>query len=97
MNRLQPDSTFELNSSIRQGVRMKRDAVVIFQCFSPDSVQVSEMIDGEYIRHQKVQRHRNVVTEMETKYIFFADEANIAMKQVKRGHSCVFNVYFREP
>jgi hypothetical protein len=55
------------------------------------------MIDGEYIRHQKVQRHRNVVAEMETKYIFFADEAYIAMKQVKRGHSCVFDVYFREP
>jgi hypothetical protein len=76
---------------------MKRDAVVIFQCFSPDSVQVNEMIDGEYIRHQMVQRHRDVVTEMETKYIFFANEADIAMKQVKRGHSCMFDVYFREP
>jgi hypothetical protein len=76
---------------------MKRDAVVIFECSSPDSVQVSEMIDGEYIHHQKVQRYRDVVTEMETKYIFFADEADFAMKQVKRGHSCMFDVYFREP
>jgi hypothetical protein len=74
-----------------------RDAVVRFKCSSPDIVQVSEEIDGENIHHQEVQRHSNVVRELEEKYIFFADQAEIARKKVKLGQSCVFNVYFREP
>jgi hypothetical protein len=37
------------------------------------------------------------VTELETRYIFFAKQADIARRQVKRGHSCIFNVYFRQP
>jgi hypothetical protein len=52
---------------------------------------------GGSIHHQKVQRNPDVVTAMEEKYIFFAREADIARKEVMRGHSCVFNVYFREP
>jgi hypothetical protein len=74
-----------------------RDAVITFQCFPPDSVQVSETIDGLNIHHQQVQRHPDVVTEIENRYIFFAEQADVARKQIMRGRSCVFNVYFREP
>jgi 3-hydroxyacyl-CoA dehydrogenase len=74
-----------------------RDAVLTFQCFSPDLVQVIEMIDGRKTHHQEVQRHHNVVTEMKKKYMFFGDQANTAKKQIMRSRSCVFNVYFREP
>jgi hypothetical protein len=34
---------------------------------------------------------------METKYMFFADEADTARKLVSSGRSCFYNVYFREP
>ena len=74
-----------------------RDAVITFQCIPPDSVQVSETIDGENIHHQQVQRDHDVVTQMERKYMFFAKQADIARKQIMRGRTCVFNVYFREP
>ena len=74
-----------------------RDAVIRFQCVSPDLVQVSEMIDGESLHHREVQQDPNVVTEMEERYMFFAKQADAAREQVKLGHSCVFNVYFREP
>jgi hypothetical protein len=37
------------------------------------------------------------VTEIEERYIFFAKQADIAREQVSLGHSCAFNVYFREP
>jgi hypothetical protein len=37
------------------------------------------------------------VTELEDKYIFFAKQADIARRELRIGHSCVFNVYFREP
>lgn len=55
-----------------------RDAVISFQCSSPGFVQVSEMIDGESIHHQEVQRHPDVVTEMEERYMFFAKQADAA-------------------
>jgi hypothetical protein len=74
-----------------------RDAVVSFQCSPPDYVQVSEMIGGESIHHQEVQRRPNVVTEMEERYIFFAKQADLARNQVSHGRSCAFNVYFRQP
>jgi hypothetical protein len=74
-----------------------RDAVLTFQCFSPDLVQVIEMIDNRKTHHQEVQRHPDVVTQMEKKYMFFGDEADIARKDIMRNRSCVFNVYFREP
>jgi hypothetical protein len=74
-----------------------RDVVITFQCLPPDFVRVIEMIDGESIRHQEVERHPDVVTELEAKYIFFAKQADIARKKVMLGHSCMFNVYFREP
>jgi hypothetical protein len=74
-----------------------RDTVVSFQCFPPGLVRVSEMIDGGTVHHQEVQRHPDVVTKMEEKYIFFAKQADLAREQVRLGHSCVFNVYFREP
>jgi hypothetical protein len=74
-----------------------RDAVVSFQCSPPDCVQVSEMIGGESFHHLEVQRHPDVVTEIEERYIFFAKQADIARDQVRRGRSCIFNVYFRQP
>jgi hypothetical protein len=75
-----------------------RDAVIHFECSKPDFVEVSETdLMGGSIHHRKVQRHPDVVTAIEEKYIFFAREADIARKEVMRGHSCVFNVYFREP
>jgi len=67
-----------------------RDAVLIF-------VEVSETVNGENIHSQRMQQHPDVVTKMEGKYIFFADEAAIAKKMVSRGHSYVASVYFREP
>ena len=75
----------------------QRDAVITFQCIPPDSVQVRETIDGENIHHKQVQRDHDVVTEIERKYMFFAEEADKARKQIMRGRTCVFNVYFREP
>jgi hypothetical protein len=55
------------------------------------------MIDGESLHHQEVQQDPDVVTEMEARYMFFAKQADIAREQVGLGHSCEFNVYFREP
>ena len=75
-----------------------RDAVVSFQCFPPDLVQVSEMtFEGGIVRHERVRRHSDAVDQMEEKYIFFAKQASIAKKQVRFGRSCVFSVYRREP
>jgi hypothetical protein len=74
-----------------------RDAVITFQCLPPHLVRVIEMSDGEGIHHQEVQRYSDVVTELEKKYIFFAKQADIARRKLRLGHSCVFNVYFREP
>jgi hypothetical protein len=47
-----------------------RDAVLTFQCFSPDLVQVIEMIDDKKTHRREVQRHPDVVTQMEKKYVF---------------------------
>ena len=74
-----------------------RDAVITFECLPPHFVRVIEMIDGERTQHQEVLSHPDVVTALEAKYIFFAKQANIARRKLKLGHSCVFNVYFREP
>jgi hypothetical protein len=74
-----------------------RDAVISFQCLSPDIVQVSETVDGKIVCHLEVERSPNVVGEIEQRYIFFAKQADIAREQIKLGHSCAFNVYFREP
>ena len=74
-----------------------RDAVIIFESIPPDSVQVNEISQGEHLRHPKVRRGFEVVTELETKYMFFADEADVARKQVMRGRSCMFDVFLREP
>jgi hypothetical protein len=73
-----------------------RDAVIRFQCSSTGFVLVSEVISGERIRHEEVQRDLDIVTEVEERYIFFAKQADIARRNLRLGHSCVFNVYFRE-
>jgi hypothetical protein len=31
------------------------------------------------------------------KYMFYAKQADSARKSIMHGHSCWFNVYFREP
>jgi hypothetical protein len=75
-----------------------RDAVVSFQCFPPNLVQVSEKTcEGGIVRHEPVQRHSATVGEMEEKRIFFATQTDVARKRVMNGQSCAFNVYFREP
>jgi hypothetical protein len=74
-----------------------RDAVITFQCSAPDFVQVNEMIDGDSVQHHEVRRHPDVVTEIEERYIFFAEQAALARRYVMHGHSCAFSVYFREP
>ena len=95
---MQKDTAAKDDPGIRHRKSMKpRDAVIIFQCSAPDFVEVSETINGERIHSQRMQQHPNVVTEMEGKYIFFANEAEIARKMVSSGHSCVVSVYFREP
>ena len=86
-----------IKSNKLQSDMSPRDAVISFQCFSPDLVQVSETIDGESIHHEEVQRHPDVVAEIEERYIVFAKQADAARSQVMRGRSCLFNVYFREP
>jgi hypothetical protein len=74
-----------------------RDATISFNCYEPDFIEVNELINGEIIHSQIKKRHRDAVTEIETKYIFFADEADTARKMVSGGRSCLYNVYFREP
>jgi hypothetical protein len=74
-----------------------RDAVISFQCSSPGIFEVTEMIGGKRIHHRKVQQVPDVVTEIEARYMFFAKQADIAREQIGLGHSCEFNVYFREP
>ncbi len=82
----------------RQRDMTPRDAVISFQCFAPDLVQVSETTAmGGSIRHPETQRHPDTVTQMEEKYMFFANQADLAKKQVMNGQSCAFSVYFREP
>jgi hypothetical protein len=79
------------------GTMKLRDAIICFQCLPNDMLQVIETVDGSDLRHEQVMRDSDVVTEMEKKYMFFAEQAAIARKQIKRGQSCVFNVYYREP
>ena len=74
-----------------------RDAKISFNCYRPGFIEVNELINGEITHSQMVERHPDVVKEMETKYIFFADEAKLARNLLKSGCSCFYNVYFREP
>lgn len=92
-----PFAQRQKNGRIKQLDMKPRDAMISFRCVPPDSVQVSEMIGGDSIQHQETRRHPDVVTAMETKYIFFAKQANIARRLVMHGQSCMVNVYFREP
>ena len=56
-----------------------------------------EIVDGETTQRRTTLQELDVVSELEEKYIFFADEAEIARKLLRRGRSCVLSVYFREP
>ena len=82
-NRLQRDMT-------------PRDAVISFQCRPPNFVHMIELIDGKSIRHQVVERHPDLVTKLEERYMFFANQADKARRSLRLGQSCVFSVYFRE-
>jgi hypothetical protein len=56
-----------------------RDAIISFQCFANNLVRVIEILHGKGIQcHQEIQRHPEVVTEWEQRYIFFAEEAEMA-------------------
>lgn len=74
-----------------------RDAAISFGCYRSESIEVNELINGKIIHCQIMERHRDAVTEMEAKYMFFANEADMARTLVSSGRSCLFNVYFREP
>ena len=74
----------------------ERDAVITFECVS-GAVTVAEIVDGETTQKRTTLQELDVVAELEEKYIFFADEADIARKLLRRGRSCVLSVYFREP
>ena len=69
-----------------------RDAVIHFHSLSPELVEVSETVEGKSICKHTVQRDIDVVTELEKKYLFFANEAEIARKLVARGGSCVLSL-----
>ena len=73
-----------------------RDAVITFQCLPLDLVRVIEVIDGESICHREVERHPDVMTKLEERYMFFAKQADRARRSLRLGQSCVFSVYFRE-
>jgi hypothetical protein len=72
------------------------DAVISFECVS-GSVKVIESVSGDSLRSWIALQELDVVSELEEKYIFFGDEADIARKLIQRGRSCVLSVYFREP
>lgn len=78
-------------------INQPRDAVIKFQCDSPNAVNIGVLTEGIYVDHGTFERHGDVVTLMEEKYMFFADQADIARQRIARGVSCDFNVYFREP
>ena len=84
-------------TSNRVGPIKPRDAVLGFNCFPPRFVQVVERVDGHNLHHEQVLRHPDVVREMEAKYMFFGDEADMARRQIMKGKSCLFDVYYREP
>ena len=74
-----------------------RDAVIHFQCAHPNAVNIDVVTEGVHVDHGTFERHGDVVTLMEQKYMFFGDHADAARLQVVRGVSCHFSVYFREP
>jgi hypothetical protein len=71
-------------------------AVLSFRCISPDFVQVIETVGDDITCHPDVRRSPDVVTEMEKKYVFSENDANLARKQVMLGRSCAFNVNLRK-
>jgi hypothetical protein len=73
-----------------------RDAVISFEC-SSGAVKIIEAVGGESIQTLTALQELDVVSDLEEKYIFFADEADIARKLIRRGRSFVISVYFREP
>lgn len=75
---------------------VRQDALVTFQCSSPNVVEIVEMIAQGTVHRASAERHPDVIAELEKKYIFFAEEADTARKQIMRGQSCAFSVYFRQ-
>jgi hypothetical protein len=76
--------------------KKQRDVTIHFECVSRDCVRVAETVDGNPVSHRILPRDPEIVTELEKKYMFFADEADIARKLVQRGRSFDLSVYFRQ-
>lgn len=74
----------------------ERDVAIHIECLSNGRVHVAETIRGEEVCGQTLPRDPEIVTELEKKYIFFADEAETARKLVQRGHSFDLSVYVRQ-
>jgi hypothetical protein len=73
------------------------DAIIDFNCVHPNAVNIGVITDGVNVDHGTFERHVDVVTLMEQKYMFFGDQADMARQQIAKGVSCHFHVYFREP
>jgi len=71
--------------------KKERDVTIHWDC-----VRVAETVDGEAVSRRVLPRDPEIVTELEKKYMFFADEADIARKLVQRGRSFDLSVYFRQ-
>jgi hypothetical protein len=76
--------------------KKERDVTIYFDFLSQDRVRVSEMIDGEAVSCRVLPCDPEIVTLLEEKYIFFADEADLARKFIQRGRSFDLSVYFRQ-
>jgi hypothetical protein len=73
------------------------DAEIRFHFGSWDDVEVNEVRDDGSRLTRKLPRSSDIVTELEKRYMFFANEAKHARKMIAAGHSCVFYVSLREP
>jgi hypothetical protein len=73
------------------------DAEIRFHFGSRDVVEVNEVRNDGARLTQKVPRSSDIVTELEKRYMFFANEADHARKMIAAGRPCVFYVSLREP
>jgi hypothetical protein len=65
-------------------VNQRRDALINFQCVHPNAVNIGVITDGVNIYHGTFERHVDVVTLMEQKYMFFGDQADIARQKIAK-------------
>jgi hypothetical protein len=72
------------------------DATIRFQFCGPQSVEILEILGG-HIRERSTVAAADAVSEVENKYIFYGEEAELARDLIRMGKPCSFNVYKREP